>query len=161
MDKVDYYYDYNVYQSNAKDMSAQLTGAEKGYQKQVVESYKEAIKNQIEIHITNYGLQIDILDISLDEDPESETCGQINSIALVASPKKEEKEKEKSNVTPIDEVTIDKVTINTGTDSKNTKQESKSKEGDKFDTVLELNIKQELVSLYGVPIDQLSVTINQ
>lgn len=159
-DKVDYYYDFNVYQSNAKDISAQIVGAEKGYQKQVLDSYKEAIKNQIQIHLSNYGLKIDRFLITLDEDTESETCGQIKGLTIEAVQEEKDQQETNSTIDSIDQVTIDKVTIHQDDVANPTKQEDTSSKADEHDTVLELTIKQELVSLYGVPMDQLSVTIH-
>ncbi len=162
LDKVDYYYDFNVYQSNARDISAQIVGTEKEYQKQVVESYKEAINNQIQVYMSNYGLKVDSLTINLDEDTESETCGQIKGITLVASEKTEEKKTEAAKtIDPVDQVTIDKVTINQDATFNQNDKASEAPNKDQYDTVLELNIKQELVGLYGVPIDQISVTIHK
>ncbi len=161
LDKVDYYYDLNVYQSNARDISAQIVGTEKDYQKQVVESYKEAINNQIQVYMSNYGLKVNSLTINLDEDTESETCGKIKGITLVASVKEEENKEETKSIAPIDQVTIDKVTINQDTSVNQYDKASESPNKDQYDTVLELNIKQELVALYGVPIEQVSVTIHK
>ncbi len=161
LDKVDYYYDYNAYQNNAKDISAQIVGAEKKYQTQIVASYKETIKNQIQIHMSNYGLTIDKLDLTLDEDTESETCGQIIAINLVASKTKEKTQEGSPSIAPVDKVTIDKVTINKNTNQYKKQDDSDNKSIDEYDTVLELSIKQELVSLYGVPMEQISVTIKE
>ncbi len=161
LNKVDYYYDYNVYQSNAKDISAEILGTEKKYQKQVVDSYKAAIKNQIQMQMNNYGLSIKELTISLNEDTDSEECGQIQAITLVASKTKMEEQKVSPSIAPIDQVTIDKVTINQDKGMEKTKEDNGSENRDNYDTVLELTIKQELVSLYGVPIDRLSVAIEE
>lgn len=161
VDKVDYYYDLNVYQSNSKDISAEIVGAEEGYQNEVVISYKGAIKNQIQVLIENYGLTVQELDVSIEEDTENENCGRINSITLRASKNKTEEDTVKPSVAPIDQVTIDKVTINQNNQSNQTKESQVKQEGDQYDTVLELSLKQELVSLYGVSYDNLSVTITE
>ena len=137
LDKVDHYYDLNAYQSDAKDISAEIVGAEAGYQKQVVSSYKSAIKKQIETQIKNYGLTIDKLAVTIEEDLKSEECGQIKKIVLEASKKaKEDKQENKKETVPeIDQVTIDKVSINK-TKSDEEKESKDEKEIDKYDTVL-------------------------
>ncbi len=159
IDKVDHYYAMNMYQNDAKDISAEIVGAEEGYQKQVVESYKAAIYSQIEVQIGNYGLSIENLEVAIDADTTSETCGQVTSIVLIASENQVDKESE-SKIDPIDQITIDKVNIHESSET-DSEVKGQARDVDRYDTVLELEVKQELVALYGVPMDQLSVTIHQ
>lgn len=161
VNKVDHYYDLNVYQSDSKDISAEIVGAEKGYQNQVVISYKNAIKNQIQVLLSNYGLTVKELTVDIEENIENENCGRIYAITLQATKKEKEESTKKPSIAPIDQVTIDKVKLNENTNIDQSTKGEETQKMDRYDTVLELSIKEELVSLYGVPYDHLSVSITE
>lgn len=154
-DKVNRYFNQNLYKINAADITEELYNAEEQYQGKIIEEYKSVIKEQIDSQLQGHDLEVSSLKIDVASDPEKENCGEILGIDLVArNSKKVEDEKKKSGMNEVDQVVIDKININKVTNSTNEDEGE-----DSYDTVMELTVKQELVSLYGVNIDNISVKI--
>ncbi|MDO5521688.1 MAG: stage III sporulation protein AF [bacterium] len=155
--KVDQYFHKNLYKINASDMTEQLNSADDSYKKIVLKEYKGTIQNQIEEELKSHNLALRQVDIGINEDVTAEECGQVQSIKLTAS-KGEEKEKQNSStIDEVDKVVIDKVDIN---NSEKASRESDTNVGDKYDTVEELTVKEELSALYGISEDYINVKIN-
>lgn len=156
-EKVDYYFDRNLYKINTEDMTEELYNAEANYQKKIVEEYKSLIEKQINTQLLAHDLEVKSLELEIESDTENESCGQILSIKLAAKRvDSQENGKVTEELDEVDQVLIDKITINDASKSINTNAET-----DDYDTVLEVTIKQELVSLYGVDINNISVTIEE
>lgn len=160
-DKVDHYFNMNLYQSNAKDLSNELYSVEEKYKERIVNEYKATIQTQIETILGNYALHGSKVQVSIEEDPEKSNCGEILAIHIVASSivdAEEAAETVTSEVEKIDQVVIDKININ----EKNTNIEEESEETinkDSFDTAMELTVKQDISSLYGISMELITVNI--
>lgn len=160
-DKVDHYFNMNMYQSNAKDLSNELYQVEEKYKERVVNEYKATIQTQIETILDNYALHGSKVEIAIEEDPEKNNCGEILAIHIVASSVVEEEDATEtvtSDVEKIDQVVIDKININ----SKSSNIDEKAEETmntDSFDSVMELTVKQDISSLYGISMKLITVNI--
>lgn len=154
-DKVNHYFDMNYFKINASDITGEVYNAQEKYQGKVLSEYKEMIQEQINTQLSAHDLEIVKLILDIESDASKTNCGQILRIDLMAkSREKSVKQNENSDVDKIDEVAIDKIEINRPKNASEVKES-----GDQFDTVLELTVKQGLVSLYGVNIDNISVKI--
>lgn len=152
--KMNYYFDQNQFRINASDFTNELYHAETAQKKRIVEEYKSRIKEQIITALKEHELVIRSVDIQLDTDTESESCGEIESIKITAEVGKAEEKKEKNAIEEIDQVAIDKVRINQQSIDK--KEESETVQ---CDSVLELKIKKELVALYGIDINKIDLEV--
>lgn len=153
-DKVFHYFNWNLYKINASDITGELYNAQDEYQGKVISEYKKMIAEQINTQISAHNLEISKLSLSIETDTEKSNCGQILAINLIAKNKEQKESDTNTNVNNIDQVIIDKININS---QKSNLEENE--DSDECDTVLELTIKQELVSLYGVNMENIKVNI--
>ncbi|MDO5293102.1 MAG: stage III sporulation protein AF [bacterium] len=154
--KVDQYFNKNLYKLNASDMTEQLNGADDSYKKIVLKEYKETIKNQIEDELKSHNLSLKQVDIVINEDIEAEECGQVESLNLTAQKIEENSKENDLEISDVDKVVIDKVNIN---NSETASEETDTGVVDKYDTVEELTVKEELSALYGISEDYIKVKI--
>ena len=160
-DKVDHYFNLNLYQTNVTDISNELYNAEGKYKEKVVQEYKETIKQQIVSTLTKHSLKEDKIEVTIVEDTAATNCGEITALNVVARSAKPEQDVETSveEVTDVDKVVIDKVNINTP--KKEGEGGKKENTEDTYDTLLEITVKQELSALYGLDMSSISVEIKE
>lgn len=158
--KVDQFYNQNLYRMSASDLGEQLLSADKSYQGTILKEYKKTMEEQIEATLKSYKLTADSVDITINEDADSEECGQITAISVKAKKeeaKKESEQKENTlDVDEVDKVTIEKIDIN---DADKAAQTTGEQNKDKYDTVEELTVKEELSALYGIEQEHIEVDI--
>ena len=66
--KVDYFFSQNLFKANASDLSDQLYQAEGKMQAQIIEQYKDTLKQQIESQVERHDLTLKKIKIEIVED---------------------------------------------------------------------------------------------
>lgn len=157
--KVDQFYSRNMYKFSASDLGEQLLNADKSYQDMILKEYKKTIEDQVKTTLKGYELTAMSVNVTINEEPDSEECGQIICIDVEAKKEDENNAKEKQNTLGIDEVdkvTIEKIDINDADKAADTVTDE---DDNQYETVEELTVKEELSALYGIEQEQIKVSI--
>lgn len=155
-DKVDQYFNQNMYKFNAQDMSEQLASADDSYKKIILKEYKESIEKQIQSELDSHKLTMEKVDITINEEVDSQDCGKILSLAVTATKESTKKKENTLDIDEVDQVIIDKIDIN---NADKASSETNAEDANQYDTVEELTVKEELSALYGIPENDIKIDI--
>lgn len=158
-DKLTYYLDVNNFKVNTNDISSQLSEAGESQNERILTKYKDSLKEEITTRLSIHGVTPIEIKIVIDEDSNSSECGMVRSIDIAATQKGIE-EKEETSKSAIDEIVIDKISINKEKELGAGAAEEEESENVTMDTLLELNIKQELAGFFNLNVEYITVEIS-
>lgn len=149
--KLNYYFDLNQFKVSANDISEDLVSSEESGVQRVISEYKSNLSQQIEDKLAIHNLQSTSIDIELEEEKENENFGAIQAIQVKA---KNQTDAEDSS-SEIDQIVIDKIKINQDN------ERILSTEEPELESLVELNLKEEIASFYGLNVEQVQIDIEQ
>lgn len=148
-EKMDFFYDANLFWGNRKELSSQLEYMEENQSVAIIDAYKKEIEGQIEAVLEQNDLYIVSIKLDLDEDSSSSTYCYLNKINLVATYVASDNKKNE-----IEPVKIEKIAIN----QKEDKEESEETT-DEFLSPMEIHIKNILSDFYNMKSDNINISI--
>lgn len=158
--RMNFYFDQNQYKINMDEISRELYAAQDGQKQKVLEEYKSTLKTQINGVLSDNNLVMKQCEIQVDEDVNSDTCGALQTVKIVAANQTEETVQasttNKQQVNQVDQVTIDKIKINEKVIDANEQEEE-----DPLDTITELTVKKSVADLFGMNLEAISVEIKE
>lgn len=143
---LDYYLKSNDFAIEASDFKNDLNRMEEEQSNLIFEEYKKKIEQQVEEILLKEGVVAESIRITIDNNPKSDTFGELLQMDIVAG--YEPTENEKGRVT-VEEIVIGPIHI--GEASENTKK--------KVPSPMEINIKKELSDFYNMKQDNINISI--
>lgn len=150
-DTLDYYFSVNILSSEAKDLNSELLDMEKGQMSEILQEYKEEIKNQVIKILEKQELYLVEIEITIEEDTDSDAFGNLNALDLNASYIRQDNVKQSSD---IEKVEIDNINIGS--------QIKIANNADR-DTLSpsEINVKNLLSDFYNMNPDNINISIQE
>jgi stage III sporulation protein AF len=146
-DNLDYFLQYNLFSSTTADYKNQLEQAEEEQDKAVFAGYKEKIKEQVKELLKKDQVYLKSCSINLDEDPKSDTFGEIRGMDITASA--DETQETGGDSLIIEDIEIGEISM----DDKDKKQEVNQP------SPLEISIKNELSDFYNMEQGNINISI--
>ncbi len=140
------FYSYG-YQVEAEDPGNVIFDMEGLRNDTIFEEYKALLLDQTERLLNEKGLTILSMDITIDEDRESETFGGVKFMDISASYLKTEE------AAQVEEIRIDRITISDG--------EEEKKESGKNISPMEINIKNLVADFYNIDSTNINISIRE
>ncbi len=154
-DTLDRYFSINILSTEAKDINGRLTEMEEGQMTAILKEYKEGIREQIVKILKEQELfPVEIL-ITVDEDAESETFGNLEYLDITASYFRQDTENGPSKV---DRIKIDKIEI---TDEEKSGSNTGDNSGGNILSPAEINVKNVLSDFYNMNPDNINISIQE
>ena len=150
-DSLDYYFNSNYLLSEVKDISHEIINAEAGQVDTIIKQYKESLANQIETVLLKEKLYINEIEITIDEDSNSSTFGEIKEVDILAGYVKKDSELE---IESVDKIQISKIKIGE-------KDKTDDLKKDDFLTPAEINAKKMLSDFYNMNTDNINISIQE
>lgn len=135
---------YEVAQAESDDIMV----AELKQQDAVLKQYKDTIAKQIDTVMKNYDFSATEVEVTIDDDTDSETFGQVKTISVFCQKGTEEESEEAS---AIDEVAIPEIKI--GTKSEIEKEVT--------DTLETKDAMLEIANMYGIEASQIKIQVEE
>lgn len=135
---------YEVAQAESDDIMV----AELKQQDAVLKQYKDTIAKQIGTVMKNYDFSATEVEVTIDDDTDSETFGQVKTISVFCQKGTEEESEEAS---AIDEVAIPEIKIGT-------KSEIEKKVTDTLETK---DAMLEIANMYGIEASQIKIQVEE
>ena len=135
---------YEVAQAESDDIMV----AELKQQDAVLKQYKDTIAKQIGTVMKNYDFSATEVEVTIDDDTDSETFGQVKTISVFCQKGTEEESEEAS---AIDEVAIPEIKI--GTKSEIEKEVT--------DTLETKDAMLEIANMYGIEASQIKIQVEE
>ena len=150
-DTLDYYFSANIFSLEAKNFNSELLEAEEGQMSEILQEYKEGIKNQVIKILNKQELYLVEIEITIEEDTNSDTFGNLNALRLNASYIRQDIVKESSD---IEKVEIDNIKIGSRIKTANNADR---------DTLSpsEINVKNLLSDFYNMNPDNINISIQE
>jgi stage III sporulation protein AF len=145
-ENLDYFLQYNYFSIETSDFKNQLEQAEEKQDEAVFSEYSKKIKEQVKELLLNDNVYLKTCNITMDEDPESNTYGEILAINITASV--EQTEEASTNQLIIDEIDIPGISIDQDRDAPK-----------KVLSPLEITIKNELSDFYNMQQGNINISI--
>lgn len=135
---------YEVTQAESDDIMV----AELKQQDAVLKQYKDTIANQIDTVMKNYDFSATDVEVTIDDDTDSETFGQVKTISVFCQKGTEEESEEAS---AIDEIAIPEIKIGT----------KKKIEKKVTDTLETKDAMLEIANMYGIEASQIQIQVEE
>ncbi|HAU84267.1 MAG TPA: hypothetical protein DCW90_01770 [Lachnospiraceae bacterium] len=135
---------YEVTQAESDDIMV----AELKQQDAVLKQYKDTIAKQIDTVMKNYDFSATDVEVTIDDDTDSETFGQVKTISVFCQKGTEEESEEAS---AIDEIAIPEIKIGT----------KKKIEKKVTDTLETKDAMLEIANMYGIEASQIQIQVEE
>ncbi|BBF41908.1 stage III sporulation protein AF [Lachnospiraceae bacterium KM106-2] len=158
-DKLTYYFDLNQFKAGTKGISGKMSEAEASTNQKIIQEYKEQIVDEVKIKLSNHNVTATSIKLELEMDQKKDSYGRVKKLVIYGKQQKSGSKKSSQNddVSAVDKVAIDHIKLN---EVQVDDSESDQTEDDiKYDTVLELNVKEDLAGYLNVSIDCIEVEI--
>ena len=150
-DSLDYFFSANNLLAESKDINIKFDDMEDKKKETIILAYKEKIKTQIETILESENLYINSIVLTIDEENDSLTYGQINALDIIAS---YIRVKDDVDSKKIDKINIGKIKIgdNNESDEINVRE---------ILTPSEINVKKRLSDFYNMNPDNINISIQE
>ncbi len=157
-DSLLYYFNANTLLAESKDISNEIINAEEGQVVTIIKQYKETLIEQIQNVLLKEKLYNNEIELTIDEDSNSSSFGQIKEMNIIAGYTKNSNE-ENSSINNKEDSKVEKVQIN----------KIKIGDKDKSDDILskdflspsEINAKKLLSDFYNMNTDNINISIQE
>lgn len=150
-DSLDYYFSANFLLAETKDININFDDVEDKKKESIILEYKENIKSQITTILEADDLYINSIVITVDEEDNSLTYGQIMKLDILAG---YVRNIEEDNTNKIDKIQIGKIKIDDNNESDQTNVR-------KILTPSEINAKKRLSDFYNMNPDNINISIQE
>jgi stage III sporulation protein AF len=150
-DSLDYFFSANYLLAETKEINVKLNEMEDKKIESIILEYKEKIKTQIETILESEDLYINSMTLTIDEENNSLTYGQIQNLDIIAS-----YVRVKDEVKPkkVDKINIGKIKIGEN-------NESEQENVREILTPNEINVKKRLSDFYNMNPDNINISIQE
>lgn len=146
-DSLDYFLRYNFFASETKEYKSQLEQAEEKQDEAIFAGYKDKIREQVKELLQSQEVYLKSCEITLDEDPDSTTFGEIKKLSITAGI--DDTQEASSNHLQIDEIEIGEIAID----------DRDKKQSEQPPSPLEITIKNELSDFYNMKQVNINISI--
>ncbi len=150
-DSLDYFFSANNLLAESKDINIKFDDMEDKKKETIILAYKEKIKTQIETILESENLYINSIVLTIDEENDSLTYGQINALDIIAS---YIRVKDDVDSKKIDKINIGKIKIGDNNESDETNVRE-------ILTPSEINVKKRLSDFYNMNPDNINISIQE
>lgn len=150
-DNLDYFFSTNYLLAESKDINIKFDDMEDNKKEAIFLEYKEKIKAQIGTILESEDLYIKSIALTIDEEDDSKTYGQIKELDITAS---YVRVKALDDSKKIDKINIGKIKIGENNESDQTKVRE-------ILTPSEINVKKRLSDFYNMNPDNINISIQE
>lgn len=150
-DSLDYFFSTNYLLAESKDINIKFDDMEDNKKEAIFLEYKEKIKAQIGTILESEDLYIKSIALTIDEEDDSKTYGQIKELDITAS---YVRVKALDDSKKIDKINIGKIKIGENNESDQTKVRE-------ILTPSEINVKKRLSDFYNMNPDNINISIQE
>ncbi len=148
---MDYYFTTNSLLAEAEDMNSRLVDAQEDQMSAILEEYKEQIGKQVGNLLEGEDLYVKNIEVTVDEDENSSTFGNLISLNITAGHVKPEAYESSSD---IDRIEIEDIEIGE-------KKKADTGNAKNILTPSEINIKNLLSDFYNMNPDNINISIQE
>ncbi len=147
-DNMDYYLSANEFSVQASEFQYDVNRMEKAQRDAVFAEYREKIRTKVEAVLLEEMIYLEDFNVTLDQDPGSETFGEIVGMDITAGVNRDTRKDDRNN-SSIDNIEIGKITISEASDSK----------AQRVPSPLEIHIKNRLSDFYNIEQGNINISI--
>ena len=147
-DDLDYYLSANEYSMQASEFKNDVNRMDQEQSDAIFAEYKEKIRSQVEGILSEEMVKLDKFDVTLDQDPASQSFGDILSMNITGSVQKEAGGQASHNDL-LENIEIDRIVV----------AEPKDNESSRVPSPMEIHIKNKLSDFYNIEQGNINISI--